>query len=109
MAVQMGEAWVHVGAVETSYLRAGAGPALVLLARTDAAELRKDALVRVLCTEFRVFVPALPDDLPDLAKWLQNVIEGLGLEQPRLLLHDSVVSDAVIQTLVRAAEHDTAR
>ena len=78
------EAVVHAGEVVTPYLRAGRGAPLVLITQRDRAALESDALVNALAARFCVIVPMMHVTMGD--GWLRHVIEGLGLEHPRVLV-----------------------
>ena len=80
---------VHAGGVETSYLRAGNGEVVVLV----AANLERDDVlhtVEMLSREFLVFaaVPVV-HDTAGLARWLREFLECLGVTDAHLFLHDS--------------------
>jgi hypothetical protein len=92
MAVEMIEAYVQAGSVETSYLRAGCGAPLILLTHRSAAELIEDPLVHALSARFRLIVPLLPPVGVDAGGWLRDVMDGLGLEEARVLV-DTEVAD----------------
>jgi hypothetical protein len=82
--VELIEAVVHAGEMVTPYLRAGRGAPLVLITQRDRAALESDALVNALAAKFCVIVPQRPATAGE--SWLQHMIEGLGLEQPRVLV-----------------------
>jgi pimeloyl-ACP methyl ester carboxylesterase len=93
------EAVVQTGAMETSYRRAGAGCAVLLL--TGAGEAMEagepDWLFGQLARHFRIIAPILPAGLDggsgrdpagggrELEDWLRGLIDGLGLDRPALV------------------------
>lgn len=90
------EAVVQTGTFETSYRRAGAGSAvLLLIGATEAAG--DDWLFGQLAGRFRIIAPVLPTvlhgsygphppgDGPGLEVWLRGLIDGLGLDRPALV------------------------
>ena len=84
---------VHAGGRDTEYLRAGRGPAVVLV----SADLESDDVlrtVRVLATAFLVIAaaPALAN-AAELSHWLRGFLEGLGLTDPHVILHASVATN----------------
>lgn len=78
------EASVQIGEVETPYLRAGTGPAMILLDRAGPAD-GSDPLFVVLSRRGRVVCPRLPDE-GSTARWLLALVDGLGLERPVVVL-----------------------
>ncbi|HEY0671215.1 MAG TPA: hypothetical protein VGD27_03055 [Longimicrobiales bacterium] len=87
MAVEMIEAVVHAGSVETPYRRAGQGTALILLSPRTPAALMEDPLLLALVAQFRVIVPALPSGEVDRDAWLRDIMDGLGCgEQTRVVV-----------------------
>jgi len=92
------EAVVQVGTEATSYLRCGRGECTVVVAIGEAERLR---LVMDLSPAFRVVAPVPPPALARaadralaLAEWLRDVTDGLGLEQPRLVLCPELAGEA---------------
>lgn len=87
------EAVLQTGAVETTYTRAGAGkPLLLLFPRGLADELAAELFPR-LAARFRVVVPLAPAALggPELSfsRWMRELIDGLGLEKPTLVVDEA--------------------
>lgn len=76
------EAVLLTGGIETPYRRAGHGPPILLLAdRSD--------LFQALSHAFRVIQPLHPPGdphSPDWPRWLQDVVDGLGLGRPALVV-----------------------
>lgn len=81
------EAVVQVGALETRYLRCGRGGRTVVVLTVDH-EADLPAIAR-LAADHRVIIPVPPLPLLEggaLEWWLRGLIEGLGLEQPLVML-----------------------
>jgi hypothetical protein len=90
------EAVVQTGTLETSYRRAGAGSAVLLLIGPTEAEA-SDWLFGQLAGRFRIIAPVLPTGLDgragantagdghELEGWLRGLIDGLGLERPAMV------------------------
>lgn len=94
-------ATVTVGDMETGYLRAGSGPALLLVlpaSQTIGSSTTGggtfDRLVDALSPHCRVFVPDADSALP-FATWLRGFMDGLGLDSASLLTDDGVGADAL--------------
>ena len=81
------EAIVQTEGIETTYVRAGAGAPVVLL-RASETPAEHDPVVAQLAREFRVFAPDLSCSAGAqcFSGWLRGLIEGLGLEEPRLIV-----------------------
>ena len=81
---------VHACGCDTEYLRAGRGPAVVLV----TADIDSDEVVRtvkLLATGFRVIAAApVVGSMGELHVWLRGFLEGLGLSDPHVILHASV-------------------
>jgi pimeloyl-ACP methyl ester carboxylesterase len=99
-AVPAIEAVVHAGAAETHYRRAGSGAAVLLLFPGGAADPLAARLFDHLARRFRVIAPRPPAGIaaaePDggeaapLSSWLRDLIDGLGLVRPGLVVHGSL-------------------
>jgi len=85
MAAEKVEALVQIGAVETRYQRAGQGTPLILLRAQYAGA---DPLFERLATEFKVIAPELSScrAASGFEDWLRGLIDGLGLDQPRVVV-----------------------
>lgn len=94
MELEMVEAVVQVGAVETVYLRAGRGERVAVVLAADAAERLR--LVRRFAACYRVVAPVPPvppagsGGAAHTAAWLHGVIDGLGLDRPTLVLEPAL-------------------
>jgi pimeloyl-ACP methyl ester carboxylesterase len=92
-SVPMIRAVVHAGGLETSYLRMGHGPTVLVLgvppeARVTSADTRVAlADLSALAESFRVIIPLVPppEGRRDAERWLRDLIDGLGLDRPVLL------------------------
>jgi hypothetical protein len=91
-------ATVLTGGIETPYRRAGRGQPVVLLARWPMAALFEQVF-RQLSRDCRVLAPRPPPvGAPEaLASWLRDVMDGLGLTSPVLVV------EAPFETAVRLA------
>lgn len=94
-AVSAIEAVVQAGATETHYRRAGSGPAILLLFPGGADDPPAARLFARLARRFRVIAPRPPADVapadsddtdPPLSAWLRDLIDGLGLVRPGLVV-----------------------
>lgn len=92
------EAHVSAGGVETPYERAGRGPAVLLLWGNTEDPERLRAVVDTLATRLCVIRPNLvaavwrpnaaapPDRRCTADRWLRELVEGLGLRRPAVLV-----------------------
>jgi hypothetical protein len=80
------EAVIQTTEGETPYRRAGRGPGLLLLQRAPPAR-SGDALFDALAETFLVIAPLVPPPGRRGAaeRWLQGLIEGLGLDTPDIV------------------------
>jgi len=96
-AVPAIEAVVQAGATETHYRRAGSGPAVLLLFPGGADDPPAARLFARLARRFRVIAPRPPasvraaacfagGDPTPVADWLRDLIDGLGLVRPGLVV-----------------------
>ncbi|HET9441346.1 MAG TPA: hypothetical protein VFO52_14310 [Longimicrobiales bacterium] len=105
MAVEMIEAVVQAGSVETSYLRAGQGTPMFLLTPRPPAALMEDPLLLALVARFRVIVPALPSVEVDPGAWLRDIMDGLGCgEQTRVVVELPAPEEESLTLLLRKLE-----
>ena len=63
------------------YHRAGAGRPMVVLRRAGEADALWPELDAELVSRYRVFTPELPADCADVAAWVGDFLEGLGLDR----------------------------
>lgn len=82
------QAVIHAGGVETPYLRGGRGPTLLFLG-PDRPCREADADLQALAESFRVIAPLRPPPAGprDGARWIRDIIDGLGLERPVVVAH----------------------
>lgn len=73
---------LRTGTTETPYRRAGQGPSVLLLF-AEGNELGAQLFER-LAARFRVIAPLLPSGV-EVASWLRELIEGLGLIRPAIV------------------------
>ena len=85
-----------MGDTETRYLRAGCGPAVLLVVSasqtvgsSDNGLGAFDRLVDALAAHCRVFVPDADPALP-FSEWLRGFMDGLGLVSASLVADDAV-------------------
>jgi hypothetical protein len=97
------EALVQVGATETRYYRAGRGTPVLVLSRAPSAGSRAP-LFAELSRHHCAIAPELPRTpgdgavgapSGDVAAWLRDVIDGLGLERPGLVVDEELALDAL--------------
>ncbi len=67
------------------YHRAGAGRRLVLLRAASDRDSIWPELDAHLVATFRVFTPDLPPDCGDVAAWMKDFLEGIGLDRVQLI------------------------
>jgi len=84
------------------YHRAGAGRPLVLLRAAAAPDALWPELEAQLIGRFRVFTPELPPDCDDVAAWVKDFLEGVGLDRVRLIAADPCCLSALELTLLGA-------
>src|SRR4051812_23305071 len=63
------------------YHRAGVGRPLVLLRTAASPDELWPELEEQLVARFRVFTPELPPDCEDVAAWVKDFLEGVGLDR----------------------------
>lgn len=80
---------VFAGEIDTPYLRAGKGEAIVLIARDiDAPEVV--GMVERLAAHFLVIAAAPPAGVQVFESWLPAFLEGLGAPEPHVTIHASI-------------------
>jgi pimeloyl-ACP methyl ester carboxylesterase len=80
------------GAIETVYRRAGTGAPLLLLCNSTDSPGRQ--LFEELASSCRVIAPVRPPRVP-FSGWLRDLIDGLGLDRPLLVVDDSIAEVAL--------------
>jgi hypothetical protein len=83
------------------YRRAGAGRPLVVLRRTTGTPCFWPELELDLASRFRVITPELPPDCEDVAAWVGDFLEGVGLDRVVLLAADPCCLPALELALLR--------
>ena len=84
------------------YHRAGAGRPLVLLRAAAAPDALWPELEAQLIGRFRVFTPELPPDCDDVAAWVKDFLEGVGLDRVPLIAADPYCLSALELALLGA-------
>ena len=81
------DSWAEVRSHDrvTRYRRSGSGPAVLLLQASDEAGALWPELVRELEDHHRVVIPEAPPAGIDVAHWLADFLEGLGLASVAVL------------------------
>lgn len=119
--IRLVEALVQTGSTETAYIRAGYGLPVLLLDEHCATPLLDDPVARALTESYRVIAPRLDpaflldtasdrpgssrpgsdrDQAAGAADWLRGVIDGLGLDRPRIV--GSTRQAALLETFARS-------
>ena len=88
-AVTPARAMVCAHGVDTTYLRAGRGDAIVLVANDLEAQDVQD-LMQELARQFLVIAAAPTPAQGQIANWLRDFLEGLGLTGAHVLMHASL-------------------
>ena len=83
------------------YRRAGAGRPLVVLRGAAGSNGFWPELEADLTSRFRVFTPQLPADCDDVAAWVADFLEGLGLDRVVLVAADPCCLSALELALLR--------
>jgi pimeloyl-ACP methyl ester carboxylesterase len=86
------------------YRRAGAGRPLVVLRGVDDADALWPELDAELVSRFRVVTPALPADCADVAAWVTDFLEGLGLDRVAVLAAEPCCLSALELALLNAGQ-----
>ena len=94
------EGLLQAGSLETPYRRMGRGrPVLLLL--PGAAPAVRDGVFRGLAREGLVVEPLWLPPVETWTGWLQDLVEGLGLEHPDVMAEDTVL--AALERVAREA------
>lgn len=88
------------------YHRAGAGRPLVLLRSAAGPDTLWPELEEQLVARFRVFTPELPADCEDVAGWVKDFLEGVGLDRVVIVAADPCCLSALELALLGAAQID---
>ncbi|MDB4883672.1 MAG: hypothetical protein JWL95_2438 [Gemmatimonadetes bacterium] len=84
------------------YRRAGAGrPVLVLRSAVEPEPLWAE-LDEALVSVFRVLTPDLPHACADVAAWMRDFLEGVGIDRVTLIAEDSLCIAALEMALLNA-------
>lgn len=86
------------------YHRAGAGRPLVLLRSAAGPDALWPELEEQLVARFRVFTPELPADCEDVAGWVKDFLEGVGLDRVVVVAADPCCLSALELALLGAAQ-----
>lgn len=84
------------------YRRAGVGRPVVVLRGADAGDALWPELGAELVSRFRVFTPELPDDCDDVAAWVADFLDGVGLDRVLLLAAEPCCLSALELALLDA-------
>src|SRR5262245_40305962 len=84
------------------YHRAGVGRPLVLLRTAACPDSLCPALEAQLVARFRVFTPEIPPDCEDVAAWVKDFLEGVGLDRIPLVAADPCCLSALELALLGA-------
>jgi hypothetical protein len=86
------------------YHRAGVGRPLVLLRTAAAPDALWPELEEQLVARFRVLTPELPPDCEDVAAWVKDFLEGVGLDRVVVVATDPCCLSALELTLLGAQQ-----
>jgi pimeloyl-ACP methyl ester carboxylesterase len=88
------------------YRRAGAGRPLVVLRAASGPDALWPELDEALSTRYRVITPALPHGCDDVAAWMGDFLEGVGLDRVILVAAEPCCLAALELTLLNADQVD---
>lgn len=109
---------VRVGDHVTRYVRRGSGSPVVVIGAKPARSEVWAPLVESLGANHRLIIPQLPEAEQDIAAWLREFIEGIGLSSVALIAGDAArvpaiavasADDFTIQKLVLVADGESHR
>ena len=86
------------------YRRAGAGRPLVVLRGVDDTDALWPELDAELVSRFRVVTPELPAECEDVAAWVADFLEGLGLDRVAVLAAEPCCLSALELALLHAGQ-----
>lgn len=101
-AVSLAEVRAHDQVMR--YHRAGVGRPLVLLRTATVPDALWPELEEQLVARFRVFTPELPPDCEDVAGWVKDFLEGVGLDRVVVVAADPCCLSALELALLGAAQ-----
>jgi pimeloyl-ACP methyl ester carboxylesterase len=84
------------------YRRAGAGRPVVVLRGADDPDVLWPELDAELVSRFRVVTPELPADCEDVAAWVADFLEGVGLDRVAVLAAEPCCLSALELALLGA-------
>jgi len=84
------------------YRRAGAGRPIVVLRGADVADALWPELDAELVSRFRVLTPELPADCSDVAAWVADFLEGVGVDRAVVLAGEPCCLSALELALLGA-------
>lgn len=83
------EAVLQTGAIETRYARAGVGLPILILFPHALTDPLGAQLFAHLAERYRVVAPTIATGVP-LSKWLRELIDGLGLVRPTVIVDEAL-------------------
>ena len=86
------------------YQRSGVGRPLVLLRSAAVPDALWPELDEQLVARFRVFTPELPPDCADVAAWVKDFLEGVGLDRVTIVAADPCCLAALELALLGAQQ-----
>ena len=101
-AVSLAEVRAHDQVMR--YHRSGVGRPLVLLRTAAVPDALWPELEEQLVARFRVFTPELPPDCEDIAAWVKDFLEGVGLDRVLVVAADPCCLSALELALLGAPQ-----
>jgi len=101
-AVSLAEVRAHDQVMR--YHRAGAGRPLVLLRTAASTDALWPELEEQLVARYRVLTPELPPDCADVAAWVKDFLEGVGLDRVVIVAADPCCLSALELALLGAQQ-----
>ena len=86
------------------YQRSGVGRPLLLLRASASPDALWPELEEQLVARFRVFTPELPPDCEDVAAWVKDFLEGVGLDRVLVVAADPCCLSALELALLGAPQ-----
>jgi hypothetical protein len=84
------------------YRQSGSGPAVLLLRQSDRSNRLWPELRAALHGDFRLLEPDIPGDTDDVARWIADFLEGLGLSGVSVIATDAFCIPALELALLGA-------